>query len=107
GFKQNRLRRAQDPNRDDESTRRSKQKQIHSVGKNERSNLRRLRAERETDPDFGHALKRSISEKAVETDRGKQEREAGKNREEKTQETMRSPGFLDAIKHRTRIVDRL
>src|SRR5207244_12386626 len=107
GLKKHRLQRARDRDGADESNRRSNQKQMHAVRKDERANLRRSRAEREADADFGHALERGVGEKPVKSDRREQERKSREDREEKTQEPMRSPGFLDAIKHRTRIVDRL
>ncbi len=77
----------------EQTNRRTNQKQLHSVGKHERTNLGWLGAEGETDTDFADAFERRISEQSVKADGREQKREAGEDREKKTKEALRCPTF--------------
>src|SRR5258708_10800313 len=76
---------------------------MHPVRKNEHADLGRASAEREPDSDLANALQRGVSEQAVQSNRGEQEREAGEDREKKTEEALSAPSFLDTLNHWTRV----
>ena len=74
--------------------------QLHAVRKNQVLDLETLRAEREADADFPQASQRGVGNDPIEADRGQAEREQRENREQKSEETMHHPRFLDALLHR-------
>ena len=101
-FKENTLQQTRKRDRTNQTDDASDHEQLHPVRKNQGANLGGTRAERETDADFADAFERGVSEHAIKADGGQHQSETGENGKEKTQQTLRAPGFLDAIEHHGR-----
>src|SRR5262245_19732684 len=105
-FEKYSLENARKGKRNDQANRGANQEQLHPMQNYESADLVRPGAKCEANADFTNAFERRVSEKPVETDGRKRERESSENGEKKTEQPLAPPGLVHSIGHRTRIEHR-